>query len=78
MHISEAEVDDDLSFTRHLKVLEAEFRKSKPNLMVVKELMSITFEKRQADIKENPSTIRYILQKYPFLQKEDQVCISTA
>ena len=51
--------------------MQAEFRKPKPR-------MDVTFEKRQADIKENPSTIRYIFEKYPFLQKEDQVSISTA
>ena len=74
IRISEAEIEDDASFSRHLKVLQAEFRKPKPNVMVVNELMNITFEHRLNDIKENQLPLHHIIEKYPFLQREDQVC----
>lgn len=67
--------EDETSFKRHNKVLQMEYKKSKPNMAVVTSLMERTYAFRRADILANPSVITEILSKYPFLQNVEQVCI---
>ena len=66
--------EDDVSFKRHCRVLEAEWRKTKRSMMVVNELMSRTFGFRRRNILEIGSNVQELFDKYPFLQDPDQVC----
>ena len=65
--------EDKISFSRHVKALQAEFKKVRPNKAVVGELMSSSFSLRRKDIIENPRDLASILDKYPFLGKTDEV-----
>lgn len=65
--------EDEVSFSRHVKALQAEFKKARPNQAVVSELMSSSFSLRRKDIIENPRDLKSILDKYPFLGKTDEV-----
>lgn len=67
--------EDETLFKCHNKVLQMEYKKSKPNMAVVTSLMERTYAFRRADILANPSVITEILSKYPFLLNVEQVCI---
>lgn len=66
--------EDEQSFARHNRALQAEFKKSRPNYQVVEELMDLSFQMRHDDI-NNPCNLTTLLQKYPFLKIEDEVSI---
>ena len=66
--------EDITSFKRHCRVLEAEWRKSRRDLVVVDGLMSRTYAFRRRDIIETGRNVEYLFEKYPFLQDPDQVC----
>ena len=54
-------------------MLKSESRRPKPNAAVVQELMDITFEQCHKDVTEKQSLMTSLLDKYPFLQDENQV-----
>ena len=66
--------EDNISFQRHCRVLEAEWRKTKRSPMVVEELMKRTYAFRRRDIVETGRGVEEIFELYPFLQDSDQVC----
>ena len=65
--------EDDVSFQRHVKILQQERRKTKPNLQVIRELMAVTYCRRHKEIKDHPEPVQTILLKYPFLHEYDEV-----
>ena len=66
--------EDEVSFERHNRVLQAEWKKSTRNAMVVEELMTRTFAFRRKKIVEHPSDVQMLLSTFPFLQQPEQVC----
>ncbi len=66
--------EDEVSFLRHSKALQAEFKKKTRNYHVVEELMQRSFAHRRKDIMEHTDDLETLFQKYPFLQECDQVC----
>ena len=62
--------DDDTSYERHMKLLEQETGKVKPNTEVVKELMIQTFPRRRKWILDEEHLVADICQDFPFLQKQ--------
>ena len=71
------EGEDDHSFARHNKMLIAEFKKKRPNSMVVNDMMILTFPMRRSDIVQysHKYKLKDLFEKYPFLQTEDQVYV---
>ena len=67
--------EDEVSFSRHTKALQTEFKKTHHNLQIVNELMSSSFALRRKDILEHPCGLKAVLEKYPFLRNPDQVHI---
>ena len=65
--------EDEVSFNRHVKVLQQECRKGRPNQHVLTELMSATFKHRYKEIQDHPLPVSTILQKYPALKSFDEV-----
>ena len=66
--------EDDVSFARHVKALQVEFKKQHRNPQVVGELMSTTFALRRKDILAHTYDLKAVLDKYPFLGCVDHVC----
>lgn len=69
----DADEEDDVSFQRHIKVLQQEYKKSKPNLQIGAELMAATFRRRHTEIQDRPTPVVSILLKFPFLQCYEEV-----
>ena len=67
--------EDETSHERHNKALKSEWRKRRPNQIIVNELMEQSFPMRWTDLYNNAYDLDTIFAKYPFLQKSDQVCI---
>ena len=65
--------EDEVSFNRHVKVLQQECRKGRPNQHVLTELMSATFKHRYKEIQNHPVPVSTILQKYPAFKSFDEV-----
>ena len=66
--------EDEVSFERHNRVLQAEWKKSTRNIMVIEELMMRTYAFRRKKILEQPKVVEALLTEYPFLQQPEQVC----
>ena len=69
--IESGDEEDDVSFQRHVKILQQEGRKARPNLQAIKEFMAPTY--RRHEIKDHPEPVPTILQKYPSLRVYDEV-----
>ena len=67
--------EDDISFQRHNRVLQAEWSKVKRNVMVVEELMERTFPMRRREILESSCNVQTLFKKFPFLQDPEQVIV---
>ena len=65
--------EDEVSFNRHVKVLQQECRKGKPNQHVLTELMSATFKHSYREIQNHSVPVSTILQNYPALKTVDEV-----
>lgn len=65
--------EDDVSFARHVKALQAEHKKQHPNPQIVEELMSCSFAQRRADILDKSYDLSALFEKYPFLNEVEQV-----
>lgn len=76
-HISLPEVmpgEDKFSFSQHNKLLKAELSKSKPNKIIISEIMDLSFAMRRQDIANNGYTgVSALFDIYPALQDYDQV-----
>ena len=66
--------EDSVSFQRHVKALQAEFKKPRPNQQIVNELVELSFVMRRSDILDNLYDLPTIFEKYPFLRLENEVC----
>ena len=65
--------EDSISFKRHVRVLQAEFKKPRHNTAVVTELMTRTFAFRRKFLLEGVHELKSIFEQFPFLQVADQV-----
>ena len=59
--------EDAVSYERHTKVLQTEFKKTNNNALVCGKIM------RRAEILENNYSLTALLSRFPFLQETDQV-----
>jgi len=67
--------DDEPGFDRHLKFLQREYKKLRPDEYIVKEMMKKTFKMRRQKIQEVPTKVVGLLQTYPALRSYDHVSI---
>ena len=65
--------EDTVSYERHTKALQAEFRKTNRNNALVSDLMGRSFALRRAEILEKNYSLSALLSRFPFLQEADQV-----
>lgn len=65
--------EDTVSFGRHCKFLQAEYKKASRNGQVVVDLMDWTFAFRRQDILSHTYDLSELFDKYPFLQDCEQV-----
>ena len=65
--------EDAVSFARHCRVLQAEYKKTTHNPQTVADLMKRTFALRREDISTHSYSLDEIYEKYPFLQESEQV-----
>lgn len=61
------------SFNKHNRLIQAEFKKSRPNLTVTKECITRSYPMRRVDILENTYGLNEVFKKYPFLTEPDKV-----
>ena len=59
--------EDEVSFQRHNKALQVEYKKARPNPQVLRELMTTTFAMRHADLFSKAYDVLSVVEKYPFL-----------
>ncbi len=69
--------EDETSFNRHIKVLQAEFAKpkSRQNLQIVDDLMKKTFLTRRQEIIENSLNLNNLFERFPFLKDSTNVSL---
>ena len=65
--------EDDVSYQRHIKVIAAEYKKTKPNESIVAELMKITFKRRRHEIVHKAPLLRDLLDTFPSFHHYSQV-----
>ena len=65
--------EDAVSFERHNRVLQNEWKKPSRNAMLVEQLMHKTFAMRRREIVENSCGVQMLFKKFPFLQDPEQV-----
>ena len=75
IHLEDDYDDDEPAFERHVKFLQKEFKRQRPDEYTVKELMRKTFKIRRQKIHEAPTRIAELLQVYPPLKSYDHVSI---
>ena len=68
--------EDTVSFGRHCKVLQTEYKKASRNGQVVVDLMDRTFAFRRQDILSHTYDLSELFDKYHFLQDCEQVCMA--
>ena len=66
--------EDGASYKRNILRLKAEYKKAKPNKVIVNDLMTRTFPMRRNEILNSPSSLSNTFDKFPFLQDSNQVC----
>ena len=67
--------EDEESFRRHNRFLAAEYKKARPNLVTVRQLMCVTFAMRRADIESSERPVSDLFAEYPFLLGKEEVSI---
>ena len=65
--------EDDVSFERHLKQLQAEFSKARRNPQIVSDLMLTTYSHRRVEILGQAYCLTKLFERFPFLQELDHV-----
>ena len=74
VHLDDDDHDSDKpAFERHIKFLQKEYKKLRPDQYVVKELMRKTFKIRREQIQEAPTRVSDLLEIYPALKNYDHV-----
>ena len=68
--------EDEISFSRHTKALQNEYKKSHPNPHIVEELTTTSFALRRKDILEHTYDLNTLLSKYPCLRSATMVSIT--
>lgn len=68
--------EDETSHERHNKALKNEWKKRRPNQIIVNELMEQSFPLRWSDLHNNAYDLDTIFAKYPFVQSSEQVCFN--
>ena len=66
--------EDGVSYERHTKALQAEFKKTNRNNALVLDLMERSFAMRRMEILEKNYSLTALLSRFPFLQEADEVC----
>lgn len=66
--------EDESSYWRHVKALKAEYAKTRPNKVVVQQLMKLSFPIRRNRILETPMDVSTIMDECPFLSDYSEVC----
>ena len=66
--------EDAVSFERHTKALQIEFRKTNRNSQVIADLMDRSFALRRAEIEEKNYDVGRLFNRFPFLQEAQHVC----
>ena len=65
--------EDSVSFERHTKALQIEYKKTNRNTAVIDDLMTRSFALRRAEILEKECDLPALFNKFPLLQEVDQV-----
>ena len=65
--------EDSVSYERHTKALQIEFKKHNRNIAVIDDLMTRSFAFRRTEIIENTYDLPALFTKFPLLQEADQV-----
>ena len=65
--------EDRVSYERHTKALQAEFKKTNRNNALVSDLMERSFAMRRMEILENNYSLTALLSRFPLLQEADEV-----
>ena len=65
--------EDDVSYQRHIKVMVAEYKKSKPNESIVAQLMEVTFKRRRHEVVNKAPLLRDLLDTFPSFHHYSQV-----
>lgn len=65
--------EDCISYGRHIKVLQVEFKKTNRNSHVLESLMERTFAMRREEIMEKGYEMNVLFDRFPFLQEVEQV-----
>ena len=67
--------EDSVSYERHTKALQMEFKKTNRNVTLIDDLMVRSFPFRQAEIEEKSYDCKMLFCRFLFLQEGEQVCI---
>ena len=65
--------EDDVSYQRHIKVMAAEYNKSKPNESIVDELMKVTFKQWRNEVVYKAPLLKDLLATFPSFHHYSQV-----
>ena len=65
--------EDDVSYQCHIKVMAAEYKKSKSNESIVDELMKVTFKQRKNDVVNKGLLLKDLLATFPSFHHYSQV-----
>ena len=65
--------EDEVSYERHTKALQAEFKKTNHNNALISDLMQRSFALRRMEILEKNYGLTALLSRFPFLQEADEV-----
>lgn len=66
--------EDHVAQERHIKAMKSEYAKVHKNLVLGEELMQLTYAKRRQEI-NNEIQIKDAVERYPFLQKYEEVIL---
>lgn len=67
--------EDAVSYERHTKALQMEYKKTNRNGRVIDDLMERSFALRRAEIEEKNYVVETLFNRFPFLQEVDQICV---
>ena len=57
--------EDNVSYQHHIKVMAAEYKKSKPNESIVNELMKVTFKQQRHENLHKAPLLKDLLDTFP-------------
>ena len=68
----DSDYDDDVSYQRHVKLMQQEFKKGRPKNQVSSELMGVTFKRRHAEIISQSTAVSTVITQFPFSQNYEE------